>query len=285
MMISKDSNILKKGSDAQERMRSYSSIVEKLHVIVLNQEENKKFEVPSKNKRNILRKRISRSLVLYPTNSHNKLSSLIDAFNIGSELLPKKSVSIRGKWLITTQDVFETGFVGWILKLRHNVALETQVHTDFESPFFKKESLKNATRVFLARFLLSRATGVRVVSKRIAIGVKRRTQQAPVTLPVFVDIEKLRASPRGNDIHKKYPAFDFIILTVARLTHEKDITTALGAVNGLLKKYPKTGFIIIGDGPERKKLELQTVKHKLQLNIIFEGQRSDLSSYYKSADA
>ena len=136
-----------------------------------------------------------------------------------------------------------------------------------------------------ARFLLSRADGVRVVSERLAKPLRVRAGKNPEIMPVFVDIGALRAQPLVADVKKKYSQFDFLILMVSRLSREKDIGTALRTLAVIVKKYPKTGLIIIGDGPERARLLLLTTDYGLLTNVMFEGWQNDLVSYYKSADA
>ena len=54
------------------------------------------------------------------------------------------------------------------------------------------------------------------------------------------------------------------------------------AVKDLVKKYPKIGLVIVGDGPEEKKLKAQSLK--LKANVIFEPWTDDLISYYKTCD-
>ncbi|MBI3020168.1 MAG: glycosyltransferase [Parcubacteria group bacterium] len=284
LMFSTDSSILVPGSDSRERMRAYSAIVERLHVIVLNRNKEKRTSV-AKHGEDIFRVRIGRRLVLYPTRSFTNASALFGAFKIGNKVLPLKNDPFRKQWLITAQNPFALGILGWLLSKLHGVALELQLHTDTESPFFKKESLRNAVRAVTARCLLPRADGVRVVSERLAKPLRVRAGKIPEIMPVFVDIGALRSQPLVTDIKKKYPQFDFLILTVSRLSREKDIGTALRALAEIVKKHPKTGLIIVGDGPERAKLELMTTDYGLLTNVMFEGWQNDLVSYYRSVDA
>lgn len=282
LMFSTDSSILTPGSDSRERMRALSDIVERLHVIVLNRLP-KGVSVVDDEKKDC-RIHVGRRLILYPTNSITKAGAFVSALKIGSRVLPSKD-SPRKHWLITAQNPFAVGLLGLILAKMRGIALEIQLHTDMESNFFIKESFGNMARVVTARFLLPHADGIRAVSERLAKPLRGRIKKTTETLPVFVDIGAFRSQPLVTDIKKKYPQFDFRILVVSRLSREKDIPTALRALAEIVKKYPKTGLIIVGDGPERKKLELQTTNYKLQTNVVFEGWQNNLVSYYKSADA
>ena len=184
-MLSKDASILRPESEARERMLALSTIVERLHVVVLTTRERKNDAVQGVYQEAVPRIRVDRRLVIHPTNSTTKLSSLVDAWRIGRELLPPRESRGNKGWLVTVQDPFETGFVGWLLSMRRSVALELQIHTDIGSPFFKKESLKNILRTSIARFLLVRAKGVRVVSARVAGSTSKVLGRIPETLPVF----------------------------------------------------------------------------------------------------
>ena len=181
------------------------------------------------------------------------------------------------------------GLLGFLLKRKFKIPLQLQIHTDFLSPYFWRESLKNKIRVLLARFLLPRADGIRVVSERIKNSLIINHLSFPakiIVLPVFINIEGIRAIVIATDIHKKYSQFDFIILMASRLTREKNIGMAISALQSLIRTNRRIGLIIVGDGPELKTLKLQTANHKLQTNIIFESSVDfeTLISYYKTAD-
>lgn len=186
---------------------------------------------------------------------------------------------IKGFDLVTTQDPFETGLVGWFIAKTLKIPLQLQVHTDFLNPYFKKESLLNRIRVMIAKFLIPRATCIRVVSERIKRSLSAISHQPPVVscLPIFVDVDKIKNSAIKTNLHQKYPQFNFIILMASRLTKEKNIGTATEAMKEIIKEYPKTGLIIVGSGPEEKNL-------KISENIKTEKWTDDLSSYYKTAD-
>ena len=286
LMLSTDASILLLGSPARERMRAYSDIVEKVHVVVVNRRMPREGSAAvTEGEAGRSRIRVGRRLMLYPTNSCTKAGAFFDALRIAREVLPRKQMQTKKNWLITAQDPFETGLVGWLLSARRGIALEIQAHTDMESPFFRRESLTNALRLRIARFLLARARGVRVVSERIRQAALSRTKHPPEVFPVFVDVASLRALPLRADMRKKYPQFDFLVLAASRLTREKDIGTMLEAMSLVLAKYPKTGLLVVGDGPERRALLARAAVRGLEDSVKFLGWQDDLVSYYRSADA
>jgi len=80
---------------------------------------------------------------------------------------------------------------------------------------------------------------------------------------------------------QRYPKY--LLLYVGRLTRGKDIIQVLKLLNNL--SDPEVGFIIVGSGPEEKKLKTYCIQNKIQ-NVIFEGfrQQDKLYKYYALAD-
>ena len=80
---------------------------------------------------------------------------------------------------------------------------------------------------------------------------------------------------------KKYPKILF--LYVGQLIKRKGVGQVLSALNIL--KDPEIGFMIVGSGPEKKKLEDFCVRNRMK-NVFFEGfhQPKELPKYYALAD-
>jgi glycosyltransferase involved in cell wall biosynthesis len=264
--IGSDRNLFKEDSDVRRRIIEYGSLVDELHIIVFAKQQSQISNLKSQNFGNVF---------LYPTNSRSRWFYIFDAYKIG-----RKLASQDAQWLITAQDPFECGLAGWLVKRKFKILLHLQIHTDFLSPLFGKESFLNKIRVLLAKFLIPRADCIRVVSERIksSLNYKFKILNSKIAvLPIYVDIKKIKEVPVKTDLHKKYPQFDFIILMASRLTREKNIGLAIKAMAEIVKKYPKTGLIIVGDGLEKENL-------KLSDNVILEHWSDDIVSYYKSAD-
>lgn len=262
LMLSTDSNIFEKDSAVRARMIEYGTLVRRLDIIVIS-------------KRKTDREELSPNVTVYGTRSRNKLSALCRAIRIGRRM--------RGVDLVTAQDPFETGFAAWCVARRLGVPLELQAHTDFMSPYFAKENIKNKIRVLVARFLLPRADCVRVVSERIKKSVRALTDVPMVVLPIFTDVLRFQHAD-GGAVRSQFPQFEKIILMVSRLEHEKNVTQAIDVFETAAKKYPKSGLIIVGDGREKDKLLKEIKNRELGANIIFVGSQKDVLPYYASAD-
>lgn len=62
-----------------------------------------------------------------------------------------------------------------------------------------------------------------------------------------------------------------VIVSVSRLSKEKNIGEIIGAMPRLLERIPDTKLLIVGDGPYKSRLEKQAEETGLKDNIIFTG--------------
>lgn len=284
LMISTDRKLFEENSAVRQRIVEYGNLVDGLYVIVFSKQAN--FE----------KRLIGRNTWVYPTNSANKLMYIFDAIRIGRKIIKdydsrfrnsKFEVKNLSDFLITTQDPFETGFVGWVIAKTRKAKLHLQVHTDFLSIKFKMASVMNKTRSQLAMFLIMQADGVRVVSERIKNSIIKwrfKKSEKISVLSIFVDIEKIKNTQVKFDLHKRYSQFDFIIFTASRLEKEKNISMMIDVMDKIVKKHPRVGLVIVGEGSRKNNLNKKVFRKNLQTNIIFEGWNDDLVSYYKTAD-
>lgn len=268
LTISTDRKIFEEGSAVSARQIKYGSLFERLDIIVFARSGL----VP-------VEKKLSENTKAYSTNSISRFLYFLDALRIGMRLDKPD--------LVSAQDPFESGVAAFLISKFWGVPMHLQVHTDFLSPYFYNETFLNKIRLYLAKFLIKRAGAVRVVTDRIKQSIVNAGLLGASkisVLPIFVDTEKIKNYEVRTDLHKIYPQFDFIILMASRLTSEKNIPLAIEAMRGVIEKYPKTGLVIVGDGPEKDHLKLLTTNYSLQTNIAFENWSNDLSSYYKTAD-
>ncbi len=268
LIINLDKSIFRPDSTSLANLKDYSRFFEKLFVISWTQGSEKPIFFENR-------------LFIYPTNSRSRLFYIIDTLGIFKKFIKKELID-----LVSSQDPFETGLMAYMISKFFKIPLHLQVHTDFLSPYFKKESLLNRIRVLIAKFLIPRAVCIRAVSERIKKSLLHvmRCELRVAVLPIFVDAGKIKEAAIKTDLHKKYPQFDFIILMASRLTREKNIGLAIEAMQEVIKKLPKTGLIVVGEGSKRKDLEFIIRNLELEKNIIIEQWMDDLISYYKTAD-
>ena len=235
LMISSDRNILVPNSSVSERMKEYGALVDELHIIVF-----------AKKSLGLKDTQLNSNVRVYPTNSFSRWLYPLDAIKIGKNI--KAS-------MITTQDPFESGWAGLKLKKILKIPLEVQLHTDPYSPHFR--GVLNWIRKIIMKNVLREADHVRNV----------------LDLPIYIDRKKIEGEVKF-DLHDKY-GFKVVLLMVSRLAKEKNIGMALKALKKVREKFPETGLVIVGSGPE---------KFDAQDNVVFVGWQEDLASYYKTAD-
>ena len=273
-MISTDRKIFEDGSAVRTRQIEYARNWDEVHIIVFT---NKTM--------NFSESGLSSNCFVYPTNSSVKIKYPFDAIHLGQFIIEK-----RGITNITCQDPFLTAVAGVSLKKNNDVKLEIQLHTDIGSSNYAK-SIGNRIRKALALSYLPKADSVRVVSNRIKdylIGTLNIEQSKITMRPVTVDIECIRNAPiiETADLHKKYPQFNKIILMASRLEKEKNIDFAIRAFAKVIKKMPKTGLVIVGDGSETSKILSTVSKLGIETSVIVEpwANKETLVSYYKTAN-
>ncbi|MBI2065662.1 MAG: glycosyltransferase [Candidatus Zambryskibacteria bacterium] len=277
LMISRDRNIANPGNAVAERMEEYGKLVEELHIVIFAL-KNLKLE----------KKQIASNVWIYPTNSFSRWLYIRDAARLGKQIVFDKKFT-RGKSLVTTQDPFESGWAGLKVKKKWRIPLEVQMHTDPFSPYFS--GFQNRVRKFFARKVLHNADSIRVVTKDLKpkilnlpagrAGLKSNARIS--VLPIYVDKEKIKNAKISFDLHARYP-WRFILLTVSRLSPEKNLELALETLALVRERFLNTGLVIVGSGPEESKLRSMVKSLRLEGAVEFVGWQNDLTSFYKTAN-
>ncbi|MBI5138649.1 MAG: glycosyltransferase [Candidatus Vogelbacteria bacterium] len=269
LTIGSDRNLFESDTAVRTRVVEYGKLFDSMSIIVFTT-RSPKYKVSH----------MAPNVTVYPTRSLNRLFYVWDAILLGRKI---KTFDV-----VSAQDPFESGIVAWVIAKISESKLHIQVHTDLFDPNFKKESFLNKIRVLLAKFLLPKAGGIRVVSERIKRTlVGRGIRENKITvLPIYVDVEKIANQPVKTDLKEKYRD-RYIILMASRLTVEKNIQLAIRAIQGLFKSPEITKnllLLIVGDGPEKIHLEEMVMQYGLTQHVMFESWTSDLISYLKTCD-
>ena len=268
LTIGSDINLFKKNSDVAKRAVKYGWQTDKYIIINFAKKGFSKLE-------------LSNQVTVYPTNSAGKLFYLLDAFK-----LAKKIVAREGIEVVSVQNPFEAAVVGWWLKKKFNIGLNIQVHGDFfGSDYWQTVNLKNAFRFRLAKRLLRRADSIRAVSKRIGLSLKRFGIPADkiIIAPIYVDWQDFQNRDSEMDLQFEFTN-KFVILSVCRLAAEKNLDLLIEAFGDLSGQYRELVLVIVGAGPEEKKLKAIAARLGLTDKVFFMGWQDEPSGYYKSAD-
>lgn len=261
-MLSLDKNILDKNSAAAKRMIEYGK--QSVLYIVLPHDKTRSVK-------------LSESVHVHATGG-GKLWQVIRLTRYGSRIVRDHKNDI----LITTQDPFMTGLVGWRLKIRYHAPLEVQAHGDFYgSDYYKKSGLKHWLYYYLGKFVLRRADAVRVAGERIKqsllpLGIPAEKIEVR---PIKVDADAIADYQPKFNLHEKYPGYSKIFLCLGRLDPVKNI----GWLIELFKEIPADRLlVIVGSGGERRKLAKLSAGLP---NVQMEEWTDDPWSYIKTADA
>ncbi len=173
----------------------------------------------------------------------------------------KKTKAERGAdTVISTQDAFEVGFIGYLFALFLRLPLHAQIHTAIQSPYFRKESWRNRLQYVLSTFITRRAKALRVVSPAIKdflihkhvvadkIFVAPITGDAPQTVK-----QSLSPTVERGPYH---------VLCVARFVECKNLKALIEGFGKFTKTHQGV-LTIVGGGP--LKTELAAEMHRLGL--------------------
>ena len=249
LMISSDARALQEGSDTWKRIEEYRKCFDDLRVLV----SGRRF---------------------------------LDFWRVYREA--RKILKHGEGWEITAQDPFEHGLIAAALAEEFELPLQLQIHTDFLSPYFRRESWKNRFRFWIAKAILPSADGIRVVSERIkhSLHDSRLTTHDSriVILPIFTDIASIKKAEPDSDFARRHQGSRPLILMASRLTKEKNIGLAIEAMKDLVEKYASARLVIVGDGPEKQNLEFRIKNLGLENHVSLEPHTDDLPAYLKCAD-
>jgi len=102
-----------------------------------------------------------------------------------------------------------------------------------------------------------------------------------------VDLDSFYPAPAPSWLKSKYHLGSGPILaTVGRLVRKKGHDTILSCLPQVVKEFPTLRYLIVGDGPERSRLQELTASLGLTEQVVFTGNvpHEQLGDYYRAAD-
>ena len=141
-----------------------------------------------------------------------------------------------------------------------------------------------ALRIYywLDHIVLRRFDRVAVVSERVGQSL-RHAGVAPER--IFLIENGIDVSLFANAAAScKEESTELRIGVVGRLAPEKGVEFFLRAAPGILQKHPLTKFFLVGDGPQRNKLQALVRDLHIDKDVIFTGTRQDMPNVYASID-
>jgi len=167
-----------------------------------------------------------------------------------------------------------TCFWGLIMSKYCRIPVIAAVH----NKFIGEQSLK----LRLNRFLMNRMDVILAVAQgqRDQL-VTRQYIREDIVRVVYNGIDLDHFKPRVEreeqcrllGLNSKAP----IVGTVARLVHLKGVDVFLKAAEAVLKKFPSTQFVVVGDGPEAHELKRMSQALGIAPSVRFLGSRGDVA--------
>ncbi|MDP3727773.1 MAG: glycosyltransferase family 4 protein [bacterium] len=107
-------------------------------------------------------------------------------------------------------------------------------------------------------------------------------------LPNWIDAGRSRPAESAVVLRVKLgiPSSSRVVLFVHRLSRRKGADRIPAIAAGVTKRFPNAMFLIVGDGPERERVELKIQNSELAGVVRFVGEVShrDISDYFAAAD-
>jgi len=104
-------------------------------------------------------------------------------------------------------------------------------------------------------------------------------------IPMGVDTNIFSRSEKVDIIRKKYKIDGDVLLFVGRLIRVKGVYYLIKALPEVLKQHPKTKLLIVGSGPEKKRLAKLTAELAIINSVVFINEvfQEDLIPFYSMA--
>ena len=201
---------------------------------------------------------------------------------------PIKAFRKIKKWkldVIHSHTEFGIGTFARIVANQLNIPLVHTYHTMYEEHVnyitrghFKKSS--NEIVKYLSLFYCDKTVTELIVPTKKTYDLfkkKYKVDRNIYIVPTGIDIDRFYAEnidkKKMVNIARKLglSGDDFVITYVGRLGAEKSIDVSIEVLKELTKKHDNVKLIIVGEGPDRDKLDKLIAKYKLEDRVIFTG--------------
>ena len=100
----------------------------------------------------------------------------------------------------------------------------------------------------------------------------------------ILNIDEIKTKKLDDNITNKKLFFDKTIVSIGRLTKQKNFEFLIEAFNKIIDEYPNFTLLILGEGEKRKKLEKQIKKLNLENKVFLIGHEKNIYKYLKRAE-
>lgn len=191
-------------------------------------------------------------------------------------LVKKNKINlIHAHWIIPE------GFIAALLKKLFKVPYIVTAHAGDVFP------LRQRLWGFFAKIALQNCDFCTVNSNATKMAVLKVAKIRNIKIiPMGVDLRRFNKNKKSGRVRKLFGVKKEFILFIGRLAEKKGVKYLIKAMELVTRKFPGSKLIIVGDGPQKSKLELLTKRLELSNNILFAGKipNKDLPKIYASSD-
>lgn len=149
---------------------------------------------------------------------------------------------------------------------------------------------EHSRRLRLERWLCRLVSRVVVPSSDLGEYMARVVGVDPARVRVIengVDVERFHPGHLSREEREELglPPEGRLVGAIGRLSPQKDYPTLLRAFSQVAQRAPDVRLVIVGDGPERGRLEAMTAELRLGDRVLFYGTRAESAPLYRAFEA
>ncbi|MGM0302302.1 hypothetical protein IGI66_001920 [Enterococcus sp. AZ048] len=185
---------------------------------------------------------------------------------------------------IAHNEVFFGGGINlWLAK--KNIIKQRIAHSHATEDGKSQNFLMNILRRFLSYLLLSNATDFLAVSKEAGESLFKRHPFELIHNGIDLNIYENDSSKREEKRSDLGISLNsFVIGNIGRLERQKNQEYLLDIFSLILKRYPDSYLLIIGEGSLRRELEKKIYAMKIENRVKLLGERKDIPDLLKTMD-
>lgn len=200
--------------------------------------------------------------------------------------------------IIHTQTEFSIGIFGRIVAKKLDIPVVHTYHTMYEDYIHyvsRGIMLKPASQFAkkVSKLYCRDCSAIIVPTEKVKDALQQYGLMRHIdVIPTGVDIEPFKRSNYNEElINDEKKSFGInenqpVVLFIGRLAKEKSVDIIINSMKELVVKMPNCKLLIVGDGPERENLELQSKELDIEKSVIFVGEKpwAEIGRYYQMGD-
>lgn len=278
LAVSLDATLVRKPegvlSDEQQRQLKYATILKNYYLLARVLGTTDGLPLP-----------MAENFWAYPVPSRSRLAFIPAAIGVGGRLCQQYPVDV-----ISTQDPFAAGLVGYMLKRRFGIPLSLQFAGDMvDNPYWLSERRIYPLMNVVAHWLIRRADTFRVVSirekqKLMSMGV---SEERIWNLGWITDFSRFIQAD-GSAMRARYlqDGVSKLVLFAGRLVPQKALSNLMQAIPLVLRQHPDTLFLLVGSGSEEAAARRQVEALGVVDAVMFVGAvpYAQMPAYFAACD-